>query len=78
MKRSRVEKGMEMEKWRWDGTVEGDGEGDRKAGRVMDKKKEMGIECEGCERCGESKRLMGREDGQRGRRGEGRRWSDAE
>lgn len=44
----------------------------------MDKKKEMGIECEGCERCGESKRLMGRGDGQRGRRGESRRWSDAE
>lgn len=37
----------------------------------------MGMECEGCERCGERKRLMRREDGQRGRR-ERRKWSDAE
>ncbi len=42
MKRSRVEKGMEMEKWRWDRKVEGDGEGVRKRERVMAKKREMG------------------------------------
>lgn len=35
----------------------------------MDQGKEMG-EREGCERCGESRRLMGRGDGQRGREGE--------
>ena len=46
----------------------GDGEGERKRGRVMDINKEMGMECEGCERCGESKRLMRRADGQRRRR----------
>lgn len=32
----------------------------------MDKNKEMGMECEAC---GGGKRLMGRGDGQRGRRG---------
>lgn len=36
----------------------------------MDKKKGMGIEHEGCERCGESNRLAVRGNGQRGGRGE--------